>query len=545
MRSNKKQRPWLGALAAGLLSACGGGGSGGNPAPGPGDPPGGGIPPVVFKSVIGTAPADAALGQPLTVEWTLPANVSIASIQLEATASAGPAGNRTSCVASAGALATNATSATLTIPNVCSTRTVDDVLLRVTVESTGGQRTTATHSFVAPASPQSYLPVRHNLAVLRITTDNDAPILSKETYLNGQINLTPNAPGQSLIVAGMQIRGRGNSTWDLMPKKPYRLKLNGKASLLGMPSSRDWVLLANYSDKTLLRNSIAMDLGESMGMPWTPRGAFVEVYHGARYLGAYLLSQNIKVASDRVAIDELGEDDEGPDEITGGYLLEVDFRQDGHTMFTASENLPIVFQDPEEPTPAQEAYIKGYVDQLESALNSADFADPVTGYAAYIDVDSFVRWYLVNELFRNRDANMWSSCWMYKPRGGKLHMGPLWDFDISAGNINYDDAFLTAGWWVRDAPWFSRLFQDPAFVARVREVWNEIRAAQLPEMFESIAARSALLQQAQLNNFQRWPILETYVWPNNRIPGSYAGEVEYLVSWLTERAEWMDSQFNP
>ena len=539
---HKKRLPWVFALAAGLLSACGGGGS--DPGPGPGNPPAG-IPPVVFRNIIGTTPADAALGQPLSVEWTLPAGVSIASIQLEATALGGPAGSRTTCVTSAGALSTSATTATLTIPNVCSAKTVHEVQLRVIVDSTGGQRTTATHTYLTPASTADFLPTRQNLPVLRITTDNDAPILSRETYLNGQIHLTPHAAGQSVIIADTQIRGRGNSTWDLMPKKPYRVKLNDKSALLGMPSSRDWVLLANYSDKTLLRNTIAMELGASMGMPWTPRGEFVEVYHGDRYLGVYLLSQNIKIAGDRVDIDELGEDDDGPAEITGGYLLEVDFRQDGHTMFTASENLPIVFQDPEEPTPAQEAYIKGYIDQLESALNSDDFADPVTGHAAYIDVDSFVRWYLVNELFRNRDANMWTSCWMYKPRGGKLHMGPLWDFDISAGNINYDDAYLTTGWWVRDAPWFSRLFQDPAFVQRVREVWNEIKADQLPALFQSIATRSAALQQAQLNNFQRWPILETYVWPNNRIPGSYAGEVEYLVSWLTERAEWMDSQFNP
>ena len=540
--NEKKKLSALAALAVGLLSACGGGSS--DPDPGPGNPSSG-IPPVVFKNVIGTTPADAALGQPLNVEWTLPAGVSIASIQLEATAMGGPVGSRTTCVTSAGALTASATAATLTIPNVCAAKTVHEVQLRVIVDTTGGQRTTATHTYLAPPSTPDFLPTRQNLPVLRITTDNDAPILSRETYLNGQIHLTPNAPGQSLVIAATQIRGRGNSTWDLMPKKPYRVKLNGKSALLGMPSSRDWVLLANYSDKTLLRNTIAMELGASMGMPWTPRAEYVEVYHGGRYLGVYQLMENIKIAADRVDIDELGEDDEGPAEITGGYLLEVDFRQDGHTMFTASENLPIVFQDPEEPTPAQEAYIKGYIDQLEAALDSDDFTDPDTGYAAYIDVDSFVRWYLVNELFRNRDANMWSSCWMYKPRGGKLHMGPLWDFDISAGNIDYDDAFLAAGWWVRDAPWFSRLFQDPAFVQRVREVWNEIKADQLPAMFQSIATRSAALQQAQLNNFQRWPILETYVWPNNRIPGSYAGEVEYLVSWLTERAEWMDSQFNP
>ena len=305
------------------------------------------------------------------------------------------------------------------------------------------------------------------------------------------------------------------------------------------------VLLANHSDKTLLRNALALDLGTRMGFPWTPRSAFVEVYLNDRYDGVYQLVENIRVASDRVNIDELEETDVAADIITGGYLLEVDFREDGHTIHSAIDDLPIVFQSPEEPEPAQEDYIEGYINQFEAVLHSSTFADPTTGYAAFIDVDSFVRWYLVNEVFRNVDANMRSSCWMYKPRGGKLFMGPLWDFDLAAGNANYANAFRTEGWHIRTAPWFSRLFEDPAFAARVRLVWNEIKIDELPAMFEAIATRSASLQQPQLNNFERWPILEMYVWPNYAIPGSYAGEIDYLRSWLTARVAWMDAQLNP
>lgn len=532
------------ALAIVLLTACGGSG-GGDATPPPANSPVNSMPPVVLKSLVGTTPADAALGQPLTAEWDLPAGVSIKSVALAADLVAGPTGNQTNCSVTAGVLATSATSATITIPDNCLGKTVKQVQLRVTVESNSGQSTTATRSFIAPSSPEGFLPQRVNLPVLRITTDNDAPIISKETYITGQISLESNVAGEAAVIGGMQIRGRGNSTWDLMPKKPYRLKLTDKQSLLGMPSSKDWVLLANYSDKTLLRNKLAMELGSAMGMPWTPRGKSIELYHGSRYLGVYLLSENIKVAKDRVNIDELGDDDEDSGVISGGYLLEVDFRQDGHTMFTATDGLPVVFQDPEAPTVAQEAYIKGYLDQFETVLHSANFADAGAGYATYIDVDSFARWFIVNEVFRNVDANMWTSCWMYKPRGGKLFMGPLWDFDLAAGNVNYNDAFLTSGWHIRNAPWFARLFEDPAFVARVREIWNEAKATQLPAMIDAIGAQSVLLQQAQLNNFHRWPILENYVWPNNRVPGSYGGEIDYLRSWLNTRITWMDSQFNP
>jgi hypothetical protein len=526
-------------LSLGLLAGCGGSG-GGSPAPDP--PPA--LPPVVLSGVTGTTPADAALGQPLAVQWELPAGISIRSVALEATVVAGPVGNQSQCTVSAGSLATGATSASITIPNTCESKTVKDVQLRVSVESSDGRRTTDTHAFVSPGAPEAFRPLRANLPRLTINTDNNAPITSKEVYIPAQMILDPGSAGPAPVTSGLQIRGRGNSTWG-MPKKPYRIRLTSGLPLLGMPSSRDWVLLANYSDKTLLRNALALELGTRIGMPWTPRSAFVEVYLNNRYDGVYQLTENIKVDEDRVNIDEMDEDDVAPDTITGGYLLEVDFRQDGHTLFTALDQLPVVFQDPEEPVQAQEDYVQDYLDTFETVLYSAGFADPVTGYAAHIDVDSFARWFIVNELFRNRDANMWSSCWMYKPRGGRLHMGPLWDFDIAAGNIDYDGGFETTGWWVRDAPWFSRLFEDPVFTARVRQLWNEVRANHLPALFESLSTRAALLQQSQLNNFQRWPILETYVWPNYRIPGSYAGEIDYLQTWLTARMNWLDAQFNP
>jgi hypothetical protein len=527
--------------AAGLLAGCGGGGSGGGDVP---KPPAATLTPVVFKDVSGVAPADAALGQPFDVQWVLPTGATISTVVLEATATSGTGASLSSCTVSAGALASNATSGTITIPNACESRTVTDVRLRITVTASDGQKTSASYPFIAPNAPAGFLPKRVNLPVLRITTDNGAPIVSKEVYLTGQMSLVSSVTGAPAVNGGLQIRGRGNSTWDIHPKKPYRLKLTDKQSLLGMPSSKDWVLLANYSDKSLLRNAVALDLGSRMGFPWTPRSAFVEVYLNDRYDGVYQLMENIKVTKDRVNIDELAAADVGMDKISGGYLLEVDFREDGYTMHTTIDDLPIVFQSPEEPAPAQEAYIKGYINDFEAALHSSTFADPTTGYAAYIDVDSFIRFYLVNEVFRNVDANMWSSCWMYKPRGGKLFMGPLWDFDLAAGNANYADAFKTAGWHIRNAKWFSRLFEDPAFAARVKTAWNEIKADELPAMFEQITSRSAGLQQAQLNNFQRWPILETWVWPNYQIPGSYSGEIDYLRSFLTTRIAWIDQQIN-
>jgi hypothetical protein len=541
----KKRLECTSLVATMLLVACGGGGGGGGSDNGGGANPPVALGPVAFQGVTGTAPADAGLGQPFNVQWVLPTGTPLSSVVLDATAQSGVSPTKSSCVVTAGTLTVSATSANITIPNVCAGRTVNEVQLRITVSSTSGQTTSATRSFVAPAVPATFLPQRLQLPVLRITTDNGAPIVSRDVYINAQMSLVSNVPGVAAVNGGLEIRGRGNSTWDIHPKKPYRLRLTNSQSLLGMPSSRHWVLLANHSDKTLLRNAMALDLGTRMGLPWSPRSAFVELYLNDRYDGVYQVVENIRVAANRVNIDELDDTDVAADVITGGYLLEVDFREDGHTIHSAIDDLPIVFQSPEEPVQAQEDYLRGYIDQFETVLHSSTFADPVTGYAAYIDVDSFVRWYLVNEVFRNVDANMWSSCWMYKPRGGKLFMGPLWDFDLAAGNADYANAFRTDGWHIRTAPWFSRLFEDPAFVARVRLAWNDIKTDELPAMFQAITASSATLQQAQLNNFQRWPILETYVWPNYAIPGSYSGEVDYLRTWLTARIAWMEGQIDP
>ncbi len=202
------------------------------------NPPVGNLPPVVFKDVVGTTPADAALGQPFNVQWVLPAGTSISSVVLDATALSGVSPTKASCVVTAGALAASATSANITIPNVCEAKTVNEVQLRITVESTSGQRTTATRSFVAPAAPAAFLPQRVQLPVLRITTDNGAPIVSREVYITGQMSLVSNVAGVAAVNGGLQIRGRGNSTWDIHPKKPYRLKLTDKQSLLGMPSEQ-------------------------------------------------------------------------------------------------------------------------------------------------------------------------------------------------------------------------------------------------------------------------------------------------------------------
>ena len=392
----------------------------------------------------------------------------------------------------------------------------------------------------------SFVPATINLPIIRIETENHAPIVSKEEYINAQFKIEANTADPAWnFEAPTQIRGRGNSTWYLHPKKPYKIKLLTKTSLMGMPADKEWVLLANYSDKTLLRNTIAMELSNRFGLPYAPRSRAVEVFLNGEYEGAYQLMENIKVSTSRVNIPKLTSADIAGDAVTGGYLLEIDQRRDGTIIYDTAHGLPIVVQDPDPITPEQWTYISSYLQHTEDTIYSENFADPVTGYEQFINSQTFIDWYLVNEIFKNQDAKFYSSIWMYKERGGKLSLGPVWDFDLGAGNVDYDVTDDPTGWWVREGPWMSRLFEDPAFEARVQARWQELKAGQIDTIIKFIDQNAAALDQSQKNNFQRWPILGVYVWPNPVITGSYEGEVNQLKQWLTTRIAWMDSQLVP
>jgi hypothetical protein len=387
------------------------------------------------------------------------------------------------------------------------------------------------------------------LPVLKITTANGAPVGSKDDYVTGAMSLL-DSDGAEVANGSLEIKGRGNSTWELFPKKPYRLKLGASASLLGMPANRHWVLLAEYSDKTLLRNELAFELSRMVGMAWTPRSRYVELQLNDSYAGIYQLVEHVRIDPARVNIHAMKSSDTSATDITGGYLIEVDERR-GEDFCFNSTMTAMVFcvKDPDsllQPARAkQQDYIVNYIARTDSAIFGADFADPTTGYAAFIDVESAINYYIVQEVTKNVDGKLRLSSFLYKPRGGKLTFGPVWDFDIAFGNVNYDGADLTDGWFIRDAAWYRRLFEDPAFASRVKTRWGELqRAGAIDSLQRFVAARADYLSVTQSRNFEQWPILSTYVWPNRVVMGSYDGEVDTLNRWLLDRMRWMDSEIN-
>jgi CotH kinase protein len=401
-------------------------------------------------------------------------------------------------------------------------------------------------------SDPAFQPTQMDAAVFVVDTDGGVAVTDRDNYRLANFTLHANSSeqqaGRSLASGRLEIRGRGNSTWDQHPKKPYRIKLVSSTSLLGMPANRHWVLLANHSDKTLLRNSVALEVSRRMNLAYTPRSQAVEVVLNGQYLGAYDLAEHVRTGAQRVDIESLGSamvDDSLP-RLGGGYLLEVD-RNDAETRFLSSYcELPVKLHAPEAPSSAQLTYIQDYIDQTETALYSFGFTNPVTGYAAWIDVDRFVDWYLHSELMHHIDAFRYST-YLYKPRSGKLAIGPVWDFDLAMGNqagyfSSRPGRTDTDGSATRRC-WFTRLLQDPSFEQRVRQRWAQLRASTLRELTTYVQAQAALRSQAQANNFRRWPVLDKVTWQNVVVTGRYEAEVEYLDWWIQRRLVWMDERW--
>jgi hypothetical protein len=436
--------------------------------------------------------------------------------------------------------------------------------------STSSLISSSASSFPLPETLPANFPTgtTESLPVLNITTENAVAVTSKENYINGSYELTD---AGAVTEGTLEIRGRGNSTWD-WPKKPYRLKLTNAKDLLGMPSSKHWVLLANYADKTLIRNDIALMFSENLGMEYTVKAKYVEVNFNGSYQGVYQLVEHLRVAKDRVNIPELKVTDTTSDKVSGGYLMEVDFRHHvdfcNNITYAAAEcagqvNIardvdycidsthgmnPFCIDTPENLhdnawLPMRD-YITEYITDTETALFGSNFADPATGYAAYIDVDSVINYYIINELFKNVDGAV-ASFYLYKKRDGKLFFGPIWDFDLALGNTGYDNVDQTNGWHIRQATWFARLFEDPAFAAKVKARWQTIKAeGKIGLIFEYAQARATWLNTMQAKNFQKWPIFDWTTWYTRVIMGSYTGEVNEMIRWQHERAVWMDAQLS-
>jgi hypothetical protein len=233
--------------------------------------------------------------------------------------------------------------------------------------------------------------------------------------------------------------------------------------------------------------------------------------------------------------------------LSGGYLLETEFSDRltaDDRWFATSGGINFIMQSPSgtDVTSPQYDYMRTMMQRLEDTILARN-SDPATGYPSLIDIDTLVNWFIIEELMKNVDSGFGSSVYLYKERGAKLKMGPLWDFDITAGNVDYiADAIKPTGWLLPvHSPWVQALMADPVFKRRLQTRWSQLRLpyAGIGIYIEALRWR---LYRSQTENVRRWPILNTYVWPNAVVLGSYDKEVDYLKSWLNQRMTWMDRQ---
>ena len=398
-------------------------------------------------------------------------------------------------------------------------------------------------------SEDYYKPQEFTVPKVRITHNSDR--IHKSYAIDGNIVIEDpdcHYSKVSSLSSATKIQGRGNSTWD-MPKKPFKIKLSEQQKVLGMPANKDWVFLANYSDKSLLRNAVAMKTSEILGMDWTPRYRIVELWINGEYQGVYNLFEKKEVTRNKVNIDLAA----------GDMYLEIEQSIDAPCYFWTSRcGVPVQFKEPETPPAATQEWVRSFFNEFETALWGKDFKDPEKGYAAYIDVRSFIDNYIIRELAKDIDGNVRKSAFLTLLKSdGKLHFCHVWDFDLSYGNADYFPWDMDGcngapngpyGWWVKDyntasnkgEGWYNRLFQDPAFVAAVQDRWSEVypELSRMPEYIDKLVKE---MGEAPARNFSKWKILGTYVWPNVKVTGSYEAEISWLKYFYTNRLDWLDN----
>lgn len=407
----------------------------------------------------------------------------------------------------------------------------------------------------------------------------DQPIV-QDTKIDCLMDIKYNGPGNITYVTdsanvysgniGIEIRGATSSGY---PQTPYNFETrtpagdNNQVALLGMPEENDWVLLSHYNDRSLLRNLLSFKLFGDMGN-YSVRAQWCELMVDNKYKGIYAIGEKIKRDSHRVNIAKLTVTDTLGDDLSGGYILQQNywdnnnsFLSNYHPIDHPDFDVAFVYESPkaDELLPVQKAYIAAYVDSLETALYGPDFADPLIGYRKYMDVKSFIDYFIVNEFARNPDGFK-KSVFYHKDKysnGGKLKAGPVWDFDWAYKKYNYCEQNFSgsdgSGWahLINDCftdnystGWYLRLMQDSTFNDELRCTYEEYRQTMLN--MDNISAyfdeMESLVQNAQTRHFQKWPLLGRSGFDDEIEPvaTTYGGELDTLMSFINKRLLWLD-----
>ena len=387
---------------------------------------------------------------------------------------------------------------------------------------------------------------------------------------NGLYNRPTDNPNIYDGKAGIEIRGSYSAS---LPQKPYGFETrdslgnNLNVSLLGMPAENDWILQALYNDKVFMRNTLAYKISELLGQ-YASRTSYCEVLINNSYQGIYVLMEKIKKDNHRVNIATLDTDDNAGDSLTGGYIIKLDYHDASNSWLSAYHPLDhtgldvyyvYYYPDPAVITNQQKSYIQSYLASLESALYGSSFTNPVTGYRAWLDVPSFIDYFIVNEVARNNDGFK-KSVYFYKDKqsnGGLLKCGPVWDFDWAWKNINECSIFAAtdgSGWAykINDCNpdnngngWAVRLMQDSTFTRELncRYFYLRQNIFDTTYLFNYIDSVHALVEEAQVRHYLKWPILGINVGTPevDSQPQTYDEEIIKFKGWIKTRLAWLDA----
>ena len=395
-----------------------------------------------------------------------------------------------------------------------------------------------------------------NLPTVVINTKGAQEVTSKEEELSSVVYIVSEEGKKLLATEKTGVRGRGNASWNF-PKKPYRLKFDEKQQLLDAPAkAKKWTLINNYGDKTLMRNILAFELSRRFGLAYTPYCHPVDVVLNGEYRGCYQLCDQIEVNKNRVNITKMEPEDVALPELSGGYLIEVDaYASTEASHFYSTLGTPVTIKSPddEDIVNAQTRYITDYFNRMENAVFASNFANPETGYRRYLDLDSFLKHFMVGEMSGNTDT-YWS-VYMTKDReSDKFFTGPVWDFDIAFDNdqrtypiaTHTDYIFASKGSVASEAMrrMVNRIVkEDDGARQRLLELWSEARNTKgidETSLLEYVDKTVELLNESQKLNFLRWNILSERVHENPQASGSYEGEVAIVKNFIRKRLPQLD-----
>lgn len=386
------------------------------------------------------------------------------------------------------------------------------------------------------------------MPIISITTASEGEISSDVEYTQAQISIINDEGSYEMTDMATSIKLRGNSSM-YADKKSFKIKFEEKQNLLNISDGKGkpWLLIANHSDHSLLRNLTAYNLADRLtGMSYSPNCRSIELYVNDEYQGVYLLCEDKNVNKNRIAIEE------APDEVeNNGYLIEMT-RYDGDNTFdvdTASYNIASKLSETESIKGEQIAYISDYIKDAYDALKSGKKSD----VKKYIDLDSLVDIYIINEIVKNVDAG-WDSFYMYKDVDGELCFGPAWDFDLAMGNANCVKGFESSEGFspytvlnvnANSNPWFCHALSCEWFRELVKERWNELQE-ELNDVPDAVVREAESNYQSYCRNFEKWDILgkQTNISPVEIVElPTYKDHYTYLSNWLAKRINWLTEQY--